>query len=192
MKKILLVLYSFLFFNIIKVKKVGVHSIIKYPFKLWNPQYLELGKDIFIAENSFFAISDSNRGQKYTPHVKVGNNVCIGSNFFLACIKSVVIEDNVLISDRVFISDHYHGFEDINTPIINQPLKHRGSVIIKAGAFIGINVVILPGVTIGKNAVVGASAVVTRSVPDFSVVAGNPAKVIRRYNKKTEKWESIK
>lgn len=185
-------IYSIIQRKLLKLKVMQKNSIIKFPYKLWGKQYIELGRDVFIAENSFFAISDSNKRQKFKPRVKIGNNVCIGSNFFVACIDSVEIEDNVLMSDRVFISDHYHGFEDINTPIINQPLKHKGSVIIREGAFIGINAVILPGVTVGKNSVVGASSVVTKDVPDFTVVAGNPAKIIKQYNNKAKKWQKVK
>ena len=99
------------------------------------------------------------------------------------------IGNNVLISDRVFISDHIHGYTDVGLPIINQKLEPRGSVRIKEGAFIGINSVIMPGVSIGKNSVVGASSVVTKDVPDYCVVAGNPARVIKKYDLESNKWE---
>jgi acetyltransferase-like isoleucine patch superfamily enzyme len=68
-------------------------------------------------------------------------------------------------------------------------MRAMGSVVIQEGAFIGINAVILPGVTIGRNAVVAASAVVTKSVPPFTVVAGNPATIVKRYNDIDGSWE---
>ena len=173
-------------------KTFGKRSVLKFPYKIWNKKYLSIGSDTFIAENSFFAITDNNKGRKYSPQVKIGNDVCIGSNFFVACIEGVTIEDNVLMSDRVFISDHIHGYENVTLPIIGQPLVPKGRVLIKQGAFIGINAVIMPGVTIGKNAVVGASSVIIHDIPDYAVATGNPAKIIKKYNKKLKKWDKVR
>lgn len=172
-------------------KKFGPGSIIKFPYRIWNKKSIEIGKDVFIVENSFFAVTKSFKNQKFNPQVIIGNNVRIGSNFFLSCIDKIEINDNVIISDRVFISDHSHGYENIKIPIINQPLEAEGKVLIKSGSFIGVNVVILPGVTIGKNSVVGASSVVTKSVPDYVVVAGIPATIIKKYNPKDKKWKAF-
>lgn len=171
-------------------KKFGRGSIIKYPAKIWNKQYIEIGKDIFIAENSFLAITKNDSKYK-NPVFKVGDNVCIGSNFFVACINEVVIEDNVLISDRVFISDHIHDYSDISVPIILQKLIPKGKVLIRNGAFIGINAVIMPGVTIGKNSVIGASSVVVEDVSDYCVVTGNPAKIIKQYDYDKKAWMKV-
>jgi acetyltransferase-like isoleucine patch superfamily enzyme len=173
-------------------KKFGRGSIIKFPYRIWNKKNIEIGKNVFIVENSFFAVSTTFKKQKFSPRVVIGNNVSIGSNFFLGCIDGITIEDNVIISDRVFIADHTHSYENPNVPIIDQPLEPEGKALIKSGSFIGVNAVIMPGVTIGKNSVVGASSVVTRSVPDYAIVAGAPAKVIKRYDFKTGKWKVVK
>lgn len=191
MKTGLLSIYSFFLSKFVHFGRLGRNSVVKFPFKLWNPQYIALGKDVFIAENSYFAISDFDHGKKYNPQVTIGNNVCIGSNLFIACIQNITIEDDVLLSDRVFISDHIHGYENVRLPIIQQPLIPKGSVIIRKGAFIGINAVIMPGVTIGKNAVIGASSVVVNDVPDNSVATGNPAKVIKKFDRIKKKWEKV-
>jgi len=169
-------------------KRFGSNSAIKYPYKVWNKDCVEIGKDAFIAENSFLAATKSDQGANYSPKIKIGDNFCAGSGLFIACIDEIVIEDKVLLSDRVFISDHVHGYEDTAQSIIDQPLRKKGKVLIKTGSFIGINAVIMPGVTIGKNSVVGASSVVTKDVPDFCIAAGNPAKIIRRYDLKTKAW----
>ena len=184
MKAILLRIYSF-FQKISGFKKFGSGSTIKYPSKIWNKMYIEIGKNSFIAENSFLAISQVG---EIKPIFKIGDGVCIGSYFFAACIVKIIIENNVLISDRVFISDHIHDYSDISLPIIKQKLVPKGSILIKNGSFIGVNVVIMPGVTVGKNAVVGASSVVTKDIPDYSVAIGNPAKVIRYYDKSQKCW----
>jgi acetyltransferase-like isoleucine patch superfamily enzyme len=78
----------------------------------------------------------------------------------------------------VFISDNDHSYSDLDLPIIQQPIKFKKNVSIGSGSWIGENVCII-GASIGRNCVIGANSVVTKDVPDFSVVAGNPAKVIK-------------
>jgi acetyltransferase-like isoleucine patch superfamily enzyme len=173
-------------------KKFGKGSIIKYPNRIWNKSNIEIGDNVFIAENSFFAASVIFQDQKFNPLIKIGNNVSIGGNLIIGCVDSVVIEDDVLIADRVFISDHIHDYENVKIPIINQKLKSKGGVLIKRGSFIGVNSVIMPGVIVGKNSVIGASSVVTKSVPDYSIVAGIPAKIIKKYDTKLGKWIKVK
>ena len=123
------------------------------------------------------------------PSLVIGDDVCIGSDFTVSCADSIRIQKNVLLSDRIFIGDSMHDYRNPEVPIIDQPMRAMGSVVIQEGAFIGINAVILPGVTIGRNAVVAASAVVTKSVPPFTVVAGNPATIVKRYNDIDGSWE---
>lgn len=185
-------LYSILQNKLMGFKKFGSGSIIKFPYKVWGKKNIEIGNNVFIAENSFLSAVESWKGEKFIPHIFIGDNTTIGSGFFATCIEEIIIENNVLISDRVFISDHIHDYEDVKKPVIKQPLKFKGKVRIKEGSFIGINCVVMPGVVIGKNSVVGASSVVTKDVPDYSVVIGNPARVIKTYNFKKEKWEIIK
>lgn len=172
-------------------RKFGNESIIKYPWRIWNKNRIEIGKNVFIAENSFLAVSKSFKDQKFSPILKFGDNVSVGSNLFVSCIDNITIESGVILSDRVFISDHAHEYENITIPIKNQPLKKEGAVLIKSGAFVGVNAVIMPGVTIGKNSVIGASSVVSHSVPNYSVAAGIPAKLIKKYDIKSKKWKKI-
>lgn len=171
--------------------KFGYYSIVKHPYRIWNKDAIEIGENVFIAENSFFAVSKKFKDQKFKPLLKIGDNVQIGSNLFISCIDSVIIQNDVIISDRVFISDHSHDYSNINIPIKNQPLKKEGEVLIKKGAFIGVNAVIMPGVVVGKNSVVGASSVVTKSIPDYCVAAGVPAKIIKRFSEGSSKWKKV-
>jgi acetyltransferase-like isoleucine patch superfamily enzyme len=80
----------------------------------------------------------------------------------------------------VFIGDCNHGFLDTSKPISQQPINFAGRVEIGEGSWIGIGVAILPGVTVGKNTVIGANSVVTHDVPDCCIAAGNPARIINR------------
>jgi acetyltransferase-like isoleucine patch superfamily enzyme len=91
---------------------------------------------------------------------------------------SITIEDDVLIGCGVHIYINNHSFYDFTLPIIDQGYTPDKQVILRRGCWIGANAIILPGVEIGENTVVGAGSVVTKSVPDRVVVAGVPAKII--------------
>jgi len=105
--------------------------------------------------------------------VKIGNNVKIHTNCYVA--QYTKIEDNVFLAPGVIIGNDPHP----GCPKSIECLK-KFAVRIKKGAQIGLNVTLLPGVTIGKNSLVGAGAVVTKNVPNNSVVIGNPARIIKK------------
>lgn len=118
-----------------------------------------------------------------TSRISIGRNVTIrtGCMFFAGEVDPgmIVIEDNVLIASGVHIYCDNHKFSDISRPICDQGYRAPRPVLIRKGAWIGAKAIILPGVTIGRNAVVGAGSVVVRSIPDFSLAVGNPARVIK-------------
>lgn len=92
---------------------------------------------------------------------------------------SILIEDDVMLGSGVHIYVNNHRFDNPNIPFIDQGYYVSNPVKIEYGSWIGANVIILPGVTIGRNSVVGAGAVVTTSIPPHSLAVGNPARVIR-------------
>ena len=120
--------------------------------------------------------------------VYIGNRTLIGMSNVI--IGPVNIGDDVIIAQNVVISGLNHSYQDINLPISKQPVI-TSPVKIGEGSWIAANAVITAGVTIGAHVVIAAGAVVTKDVPDFCVVAGNPAKVIKRYDPKTELWSRI-
>lgn len=91
----------------------------------------------------------------------------------------ITIEDDVLIGSSVHFYVNNHCFDDTEKPIIDQGHYPSEPILVKKGAWIGAASVILPGVVIGRNAVVGAGSIVTKSVPDRVVVAGSPARIIK-------------
>ena len=93
--------------------------------------------------------------------------------------KTITIEDDVMIGSGVHIYIHNHSFDRLDIPLIDQGYYPDEPVLLKKGCWIGANAIILPGVTIGRNSVIGAGSVVTKSVPDGVVAAGNPAKVLK-------------
>ena len=106
-------------------------------------------------------------------HRLAGNTPMINAD----CKGEIIIEDNVSIGPNVVMRASGHRYEDLHVPIRLQG-HHKGKIIIRDGVWIGANAVILPNVTIGKGAIVGAGAVVTKDVDDFDIVGGVPAKKI--------------
>ena len=104
--------------------------------------------------------------------VKIGKNVFINSNFLAMSRGGITIEDDVQIAANVQVLSNNHD------PYERQVLLCK-PVLIKRGAWIGAGATILPGISIGEHAIVGAASVVTHDVPDFAVAVGNPAKVIK-------------
>ena len=110
--------------------------------------------------------------------LRVGNGAQLGHN---ARIESnVTIGDDVLMGPDVVIMTTSHAFENPDLPINRQGSLPTLPVVIGNDAWIGTRVVIMPGVTIGNGAVVGAGSIVTRDIPPFAIAAGNPARVIRQ------------
>lgn len=104
-------------------------------------------------------------------------------NPVVACINKVTIASGVLIAGNVLIEDHFHGDVSSSEADIEpnkRILKSRGEISIGENVWIGENVVIMPGVSIGRGCVIGANSTVTKSIPDYAVAAGSPAKIIRR------------
>jgi acetyltransferase-like isoleucine patch superfamily enzyme len=91
----------------------------------------------------------------------------------------ITIEDNVMMGAGVHFYVNNHKFDRRDIPLIDQGYYPSEDILVKEGAWIGANAVILPGVVIGRNSVVGAGSIVTKSLPDYSVAVGCPAKVIK-------------
>lgn len=128
------------------------------------------------------------------PALCIGRHCQVNDYVHIGCIDSVKIGDDVLIASKVFITDHNHGsFSDeheIMLPPAKRALSSR-AVIIGDKVWLGENVVVLPGVTIGVGSIIGASAVVSRDIPPYSVAVGNPAKVIKQYDFNLSTWVSV-
>jgi len=130
-----------------------------------------------------------------TPHSRliIGKRVRFANGFahVTASFDTIEIEDDCLFAAFVLIINGNHGYKDIETPIKYQESYSTGPILIRAGSWIGRGACIMGGVTIGKNSVVGANSVVTESVPDYCLAAGNPAKVIKKYNFESKTWEKV-
>lgn len=157
-----------------------------------NPKCIFIGSHVGIGANTFFGPVEKYCGESYTPRIIIGNNTWVGENCSFAAINRVQIGNNVLFARHVHITDHNHGYEDINLPISKQKLISKGPVIIEDDCWLGFSCEILSGVHIGKHSIVAARAVVTKDVPPYSIVAGNPARVVKKYSFDTKQWELVK
>lgn len=156
----------------------GEGSFVVPPARVVSPQWIFIGDGVTVLEHSWFAVVKS--FDDVTPHLEIRDGTRIGRFATIACVGSVIIHENVLMSDGVFIGDTYHRYDKPDEPVKTQPMSSPRPVEIGAGSFIGIRATVLDGVTIGRQAYIGAGAVVTEDVPDFCVAVGNPARVVRR------------
>jgi acetyltransferase-like isoleucine patch superfamily enzyme len=121
------------------------------------------------------------------PSLVVDSGSILGHFNHIASVNSVYIGKNVLTADKVYISDHNHQYADISKPVMDQGIYSNGIVSIGDGTWIGENVCIVSA-KIGRNCVVAANSVITKDIPDYSVAAGIPARVIKKYDPDTNRW----
>ena len=162
---------------------IGKNTNIPTPHRILNPQYMFIGDNFSTLYNFRIEAWDDFRGKPHSPKITIDDNVAFNTDCHIACIDEIKIGNNVLAGSRVYITDHFHGYtdgSDINIPPTFRALTSKGSVNIGDNVLIGEGAAIMPGVTVGKNCIIGANAVVTRSMPANCIVAGVPAKVIRR------------
>ena len=157
-----------------------------------NPDTLHFGKNVSIGKYTYFLPLKEYAGISYHPKITIGDGCWIGIRNSFACIDSIEIRNNVLFAGYVHITDHSHGYEDANEPIKKQKLISKGPIVIEDDCWLGFGCEILSGVHIGKHSIVAARAVVTKDVPAYSIVAGNPARVVKQYNFDTKQWKKIK
>lgn len=175
-----------------KFKKFGRNSYIMKPYMLTNARYIEIDDQVIIRGYSRIEAIKSDNFEEQAHLIRIGKGTKIEQFFHVGACDLVDIGDNVLIASRVFITDHNHCFYDINVPIKHQGFQSGGKVVIEKNAWIGEGCVILPGVTIGRNSVIGANAVVTKDIPPYSVAVGAPAKVIKKFDFSHNRWISLK
>lgn len=165
--------------------KFGYRSAILKPQIIRNKKYIDIGNHVVIFEGARIECFDY-YVNKYNPYLKIGDNVVIGYSFQCLVASKCVIGSNTLMASNILISTENHG---INPNLIysQQPLETK-DVFIGENCWIGEKVMILPGVTLGNNVIVGAGSVVTKSFASNVIIAGNPARIIKKYDKYKMEW----
>ncbi len=168
--------------------------IIRHPFYLRGASRVRFGRRL----TTGVGVRIETVGEEDAPVcLTIGDDVEINDYVHIGAFQSVDIGNSVLIASRVFIADHNHGRYDTHDPSCSprvapgkRPISGK-PVRICDRVWIGEQVCILPGVTIGEGAIIGAGAVVTKNVPPNSVAIGNPARVIRQYNETSCTWDRV-
>jgi acetyltransferase-like isoleucine patch superfamily enzyme len=168
-----------LFLNPFKHKK-GKRSLIRRNTRMDLMPF----NDFSIGQDS--TIEDYTTVNNGVGAVHIGDRTRIGLGCVL--IGPVTVGNDIMFAQHIVASGLNHGYQDISLPISRQAVETK-EIIIEDEVWIGANSVITAGVTIGKHSVVAGGSVVTKSVPPYSVVGGNPAKVLRLYNEITKTWE---
>ena len=176
---------------------------IDLPRRIINPERIFLGDNVSLGPGSFLnamthypTISMQHPEKKYSVQrfnskIIIGNNVTSTADLQIAAQSGVTIEDDVMFASNIHINDALHGSENANEPYKYQKIFRIAPILIERGCWIGQNVVILTGVTIGELSIIGANSVVTKSVPDRCIAVGNPAKIIKRWDEPAGRWITV-
>lgn len=184
------------------VKNIILTKIFHHKARLIRyPCYIRNGKNIFFNEGftcgyncRFEVIKDENS----IGTIIFGKNCRLGDNVHVTSANEVIIGENALIASKVYITDCSHGDYLCNrlyeNPSFDNPAKRpivSKQTRIGNNVWLGENVVILAGVSIGDGCILGASSVVTKDIPNNCIAVGNPAKVIKKYDLKSKKWIKV-
>lgn len=186
-KRILYILKTKLLYGS-RMKHLGKSVVIISPLKIFKKERVSIGDYTVIGYKAWLGATPST-GCKSCELV-IGANCAIGNFNHIYATQSIKIGDSVLTADKVYISDNIHGYEDISRPVLSQKVVQKKPVEIGDGSWIGENVCII-GASVGKHCIIGANAVVTHDIPDYSIAVGSPAKVVKFYNFEKESWERI-
>lgn len=165
-------------------KGYGTGANIYFPENIIGDEYITIGDNVYLGYGASILVMKTDN---HEPDLTIGDDSKIRRFFHIVCINKVTIGSNVLIADNVLIVDNAHGYEDVDLPIRLQPLVPLSSVEIGDGTWLGENVCVI-GAKIGKHSIVGSNSVVLNDIPDYSVVVGSPARVVKQYDSETGSW----
>ncbi len=184
-------------------KQPPKNFVIDKPYRLVHPEFMEIGDDVYLGPNCMLDCMVEYPGpelnppaditpQRFQPRLVIGNRVSATGGLQLAACREIVIEDDVLFATNINITDALHGYSRVDVPYKFQNMWQIAPITVKRGSWIGQNVVITPGVTIGEMCIIGANSVVNESVPDYSIAVGAPARVIKRWDESARDWVNIR
>lgn len=178
---------SFLWLNRRRFKYVGKNARVYKPLKVDGIENISIGDNVVVHDNTWLAALPLTGCDV---QLIMEEGVTLGFYNHIYSTRSIIIEKNVLTADKVYISDNLHSYEDVSIPVIKQPIKQCNPVVIGEGSWLGEHVCVI-GASIGRHCVIGANAVVTKDIPDYSVAVGIPARVIKRYNFDRKQWIKV-
>lgn len=156
----------------------GRGSVIVAPVRLVAAERIHIGSNSYIGSGSWIQGEVTGHSTTNSGTLRLGNRVSITGSVVISAASSVTIGDDVLVGKGAHISDHTHatnGSQSIRDQGITEPRR----VVIEKGAWLGQNVVVMPGVSIGEGAVIGANSIVSKDVPAHTLAVGAPLRLIR-------------
>lgn len=174
-----------------RFKKYGAGSFLSPFSEIMNMQHITVGNNATILHSAWIMAIEEYAGSGFKPEIIIGDNTYIGHMVTLSCTNKIIIGNDVTFGDNVYISDCTHSYEDLKTSILKQKLK-VGSIVIGDRAWLGKNSVVAYDVEIGEHAIVGANSFVNRSVPPYTIVSGNPARPIKKFDFDKQEWVSVR
>jgi len=171
-----------------RFKKCGKKVFFGRLSMIRGGNYMEIGDNCLFGNNlRIEAITSWLGGAVFEPSIKIGDRVVINQNFHCTCAESIEIGDGTSITANCGVFDIIHPYEDVSknpreAKIETKPIK------IGKDCLIGMNSVIMPGTELGNHCVVGANSTVSGVFPDYCVIAGSPARIIKKYDFETNKW----
>lgn len=175
-----------------KFKHFGSHSFVSPFVVITNLDCISIGRGTRICKGvEMYAIS-SYQDQCFSPEISIGDDVRIGRNCVIAATAHLSIGNQTTVGNCAYIAGGRHAYEDTTQGVLTQPLV-EGSVKIGQRVWIGHGAFIasVGDIEIGDNVVIAANSVVTKSVPSFTVVAGVPAKAVKRYDERERAWVRV-
>jgi len=161
--------------------KYGLPSYIGKPILIKNFNNIFIGKRVRIFPGlRIECIGDESK-------IIINDNISIGHNLHITAGTNLEIGENTTISGNVLITDIKHSYKEINKHIMEQPLIIEKTKI-EENCFIGYGAVLDSGTILGKQCIVGANSVVRGTFPDYSVIVGVPAKIVKRYDIERKEW----
>jgi acetyltransferase-like isoleucine patch superfamily enzyme len=162
-------------------ESLGARSVLELPLRIDGERRMRIGSGVYIGSGCWLQVVDDANLPGNGVAISIGDGTSIAGNCVLSAASSIEVGAHALFARGVYVADHSHGYDDPARPVLDQGITNVAPVVIGDGAWLGENVVVLPGVRIGRGAVVGANAVVTTDVADHAVVVGAPAREVRRF-----------
>ncbi|MDW8247511.1 MAG: acyltransferase [Sandaracinaceae bacterium] len=150
---------------------LGPGAVFEEGVLIFHPENVHVGARVYVGHYAIL------KGY-YKNTLRIGDESWIGPQAFLHAAGGLEIGKKVGIGPGVKIFTSYHEEDHLDIPVLEAPLVFK-KVVIEDEADIGVGAIVLPGVQVGRGAIVGAGAVVTRDVPPYAIVAGNPARLLR-------------
>lgn len=168
----------------------GKSSKVVRPMRVLGKKHIYIGDNVHILNGARIEAVSSWHGKVLSPELQIGDGTNMEQGCHIIAASNLRIGRNCCFSAFVYVADCSHQYvPGVSTLSTGLEVK---STSIGDNVFIGIGAKVLPGVKLGDGCVIGANAVVTHDIPPYCVAAGVPAKVIKKYNFDTRKWEETK